>query len=345
MIRRFAAAGLVLAVVGLTLGARLADRAAADEMARAAAAFLTALSEEQVARARFALESPERTRWHFFPPEMFPRGGVPLKELTDAQARAAHALLKSGLSQRGYRTAEQIMALERVLKELERSDRFARDAGAYYVTVFGTPRAGGSWAWRFEGHHLSLHFTVVDGAVTVSAPTFLGANPARIREGPRSGERALAVAEDAAFSLLESLDSTQHTTAVLSDSAPSDILTGVTLPAAPLAPVGLSAGRMTAGQQSLLRDLVRAHSDVMNAQVAAVRWRRLTAAGFDRIAFAWAGTLRRGGPHYYRIQGPTFLIEYDNTQNDANHVHTVWRDFDGDFGRDLLREHLRSVRH
>lgn len=346
MPNRFAA---TVALVGLTVVSGAAThqsrRSAAAEMAVAATAFLTALSPEQSRQATFAMDATERSRWHFIPPESFPRAGVVLTALDARQRGAAHTLLKAGLSQLGYETATAIMALEQVLRELQQGNQFARDSTAYYITVFGSPSASGTWAWRFEGHHLSLHFTIVGGAVTVSTPSFLGASPAEVRTGPHRGRRALGAAEDAAYALLGSLSEAQRAQAVISDSAPADILTGTRLPAEPLLPAGLLADRMTPAQQILLRQLLEAHAAIMAGDIAAERWRRIEEAGFGKIGFVWAGAAERGGPHYYRIQGPSFLVEYDNTQSNANHVHTVWRDFAGDFGADLLREHLNSVRH
>jgi hypothetical protein len=346
MRHRFAAAAALVVLVAVSGAAvHQSRRSATAEMAAAATAFLNALSPEQSSRARFAMDTPERTRWHFIPPEVFPRAGVVLTELDGRQRAAAHTLLKAGLSQLGYETATAIMALEQVLRELEQGGQFARDSTAYYITVFGTPSATGTWAWRFEGHHLSLHYTVVDGSVTVSTPSFLGASPAEVRAGPHQGRRALGPAEDAAYALLRSLNEAQRAQAVISDTAPADILTGTIVPAEPLRPAGLLASRMTPAQQALLRQLIDAHASLMTADIAAARWRRIEAAGVETIGFAWAGAAERGRPHYYRVQGPSFLIEYDNTQSNANHVHTVWRDFDGDFSVDLLREHLHSVRH
>jgi hypothetical protein len=345
MIRRALWTACVLIVIAVYPGARFAERMETDAMAAAADALLKTLPADMAARANLPLADPDLTRWHFFPPESFPRLGVALSELSPQQSDAVQALLKAGLSQRGYGTATQIMALENVLRELEQGGPLARDAQAYFVTIFGTPRSGGTWAWRFEGHHLSLHFAVVDGRPTVSTPSFMGASPAEIRAGPQRGHRPLAAVEDAAFALISSLDSSQLREALLGDAVPPDILSGVQVPAPRLGPAGLSAARMNVEQKLLLQGLLEAYSSMMSPEIAAERWGDINRAGLDAISFAWAGARRRGLPHYYRVQGPTFLVEYDNTQNQANHVHTVWRDFAGDFGRDLIREHRSSVPH
>lgn len=326
-------------------GAQIASRRVRAEMATAANQFLAVLSMEQRGRAMFPFESDERMRWHFIPNEMFPRKGVMLKELTPAQNAAALALVKSGLSQRGYMTAIEIIELERVLRVLEAGGRFARDHGEYFVSVFGTPNAEGTWAWRFEGHHLSLHFTVVGGTAIVGSPAFFGSNPAEVRDGPEKGKRVLGFTEDVGRALLEALTREQRELAVIAGEAPTDIITANKLPVEPLSPVGLRASSMSVQQRALLQSLLDAYTSLMAADIAAQRMARLRAAGLDHLTFAWAGEIERGKKHYYRVQGPTFVIEYDNTQNDGNHVHSVWRDFTGDFGRDLLRDHVRGTPH
>lgn len=340
---RAAIAAALLATAGFTV--RSIAARPGNEMADAASRLLSALNPEQRVRASFPFESDERTKWHYLPNEMFPRRGIALKELTADQRPAAHALLKTGLSQRGYLAATTIMELERVLRSLEQGSRMARDPEAYAVSVFGPPDALGTWAWRFEGHHLSLHFTVVRGSVTVSTPSFFGASPAEIRAGPLKGQRPLGPEEDAGRALVQSLSPSQRAQALLSEVAPEDIVTGNKFPVEPLAPVGIRASELSPSQQALLSNVLTAYTSLMADDVAAARWARLRHAGFEKITFAWAGGTEPGMRHYYRVQGPTFLIEYDNTQNDANHIHSVWREFDGDFGRDLLREHVHNAPH
>jgi hypothetical protein len=347
MTRRSAGRVIVLlAMIGASaLGAAVVSHRAVAEMAAAANQFLASLSADQRGRATFSFESDERMRWHFIPNEMFPRKGISLKELTPEQRTVAHGLLRSGLSQRGYMTATSVMELERVLRAIENGGRFARDPEEYFLSVFGAPKAGGTWGWRFEGHHLSLHFTIVGGSAVVSSPAFLGSNPAEVRDGPMKGRRILGPIEDAARALLVTLDASQRSKAVITDVAPEDIITMTKLAIDPLHPAGISASELSADQRALLQNLIEVYTSVMADDIAEQRLVRLRKAGLDKITFAWAGALERGKKHYYRVQGPTFLIEYDNTQNDGNHIHSVWRDFDGDFGRDLLREHVREVPH
>jgi hypothetical protein len=277
---------------------------------------------------------------------MHPRKGLTIKRMTQAQRTAAHELLRTGLSQGGYATATANMDMETILREIEGpAGTLVRDPELYYFSVFGTPGATGSWGWRVEGHHLSLHFTVVNGTWVATAPTFLGVNPAEVRQGPRTGLRILAQREDVARQLLNSLDEGQKATAVLSANAPNDIVTTNSLVADPLTPVGIPASALRADQRALLMSLIDVYISLMPERLATARLEALRQSGLDAITFGWMGSAERGQRHYYRIQGPTFLVEFDNTQNNANHIHSVWRDFNGDFGRDILREHLATVEH
>lgn len=333
----------------LILGLPLPALADSEAMFTAAQAFLTSLDTGLRQQASFDLPSAEHTRWHFVPDEIFARNGVALKALDGQQQQAARELLQSGLSQRGYLTATAVMELERVLNALEPNGRFLRDHENYRVTVFGEPDLAGSWAWRFEGHHLSLHFQVVDGNITVSTPSFFGSNPAHVTEGAQTaaqqGQRVLGDREDAGRALVTSLSESQLQTALLEGAAPRDIVTGAAFPIDALSPTGIPAADLSEAQQLLLRNLITVYTAAMNDEIAAMRWAKIDADGLSTTSFAWAGPLEPGEPHYYRVQGPSFLIEYDNVQNGANHVHSVWRDFDGDFGLDLLREHHAEFDH
>jgi uncharacterized protein DUF3500 len=342
---------VVAALIGLyTLGVIVAAERSSAQMASTGTAFLASLNATQKTQATFPFQGDERLRWHFIPTEMFPRKGLTIKEMTEPQRKAAHGLLKTGLSQRGYMTATAIMELENILGAIEaarrqsgaRAEAFNRDPERYFFSIFGTPSTSGTWGWRVEGHHVSLQFTVVNGTLVAASPSFFGSNPAEVRDGPRKGLRILGAEEDAARALLGALDATQRTKAVTTAVAPNDILTMAKTDIEPLAAAGITADAMTAAQRDLLTKLIDVYAGYMAPDIAEDRLARLKKAGVEKISFAWAGPLERGQKHYYRVQGPTFLIEYDNTQDDGNHIHSVWRDFAGDFGRDLLREHLRS---
>ncbi|MBM4185366.1 MAG: DUF3500 domain-containing protein [Gemmatimonadetes bacterium] len=334
---------VVCLALGAGLGAKRASLRNAVQMAEAANRLLAALPAEQRARASFAFDAPDRTRFHFIPTETFARQGVTVGEMGPAQREAARSLLRTGLSQRGYMTATQIMETEGILAGLEGGrGQFVRDPERYFVSVFGTPSTSGSWGWRWEGHHLSLHFTVVEGAVTVSSPTFFGANPAEVLDGPYRGRRVLGRQEDAGRALLGSLDPAQRAVAVQTDVNPRDVLARVALDPDPLAPVGVEARALSPAQRELLMEIVHAYTDVMAPEIAALRLTRLEQAGLDNLRFAWAGGTKRGEMTYFRVQGPTFLVELSNTMNDPNHIHSGWREFGAEFGRDLLAAHMRQ---
>ncbi len=341
-------AGFVAAFAALTivpLGARWDARRDIEGMSEAAAAFLHSLDEDQASAAIFALDGDERTRFHFIPIEMFERGGVMIADMSPVQRELAHRLLEAGLSQRGHMTTMQIMELEDVLLALEGGSRFARDRDEYLFSIFGVPSPDGDWAWRFEGHHVSLHFTIVRGEIAVMTPAFLGANPAEVREGPQSGRRVLGDREDAARALVNALDSRQRAQAILPVEAPRDILSGADVDVERFGEDGVAAADLGLAERRLLFELIDVYLSLMADDMAEHRRGRLLADDPDSIRFAWAGSTEPGKPHYYRVQGPTFLIEYDNTQNGANHIHSVWREFEGDFGRDLLREHRSQIPH
>ena len=353
---------LVLAAFGAAVVSAQRTPPAAAAMTTAATQFLDSLNAEQRKQAIYPLESDEYLRWNFIPTEAFARNGVRLKDMTEAQQKLAHALLRSGLSDRGYQTYTAIIALEDILRVVEgaraggapgaapggargggRGGGFVRDPGVYFFTVFGQPSATGNWGWRVEGHHISLHFAVSRGAVAASTPSFAGSNPAEVRDGAEKGKRVLANLEDTGRALAMALDDRPRATAIINQTAPNEIVTNNTLNISPLSPDGLKYSAMTSAQRDLLMKVIDAYAGLMAPDIAAQRMARLKAGGLDNIGFAWAGPVERGALHYYRVQGPTFLIEFDNTQNQGNHVHSVWRDFNGDFGRDVLREHIKTA--
>jgi hypothetical protein len=311
------------------------------DMLQAAEAFLATLAPEQRSRALFEFEDAERVNWHFVPRA---RRGLPLGDMSAEQQALARGILRAGLSQRGYLTASSIIELELVLREMGENPR-VRDPELYFFSIFGTPSHVAPWGFRAEGHHLSLNFTLVRDTLIATTPAFFGANPAVVRRGSRQGLRPLADEEDIARGLVLSLDERQFADALIAARTPRDIVTGNAARVEPLAPVGIRVTELRPEQAAALVRLIDVYLDRMAEPLAARRRGAMEHTDFAEIAFAWAGSVRPGEAHYYRIQGPSFLIEYDNTQNSANHIHTVWRDFDGDFGRDLLREHYRNGPH
>ena len=316
---------------------------AGEEMAAAANKFLDSLTPEQREKATFDFKNEERSNWYFIPKV---RQGLTLKSMTPAQRQLAHALFRTGLSAHGYEKATNIMSLEPVLKELEGArGTMVRDGELYYFSIFGKPEATGTWGWRVEGHHLSANFTVVKGELFSGTPSFLGTNPAEVRQGPRKGLRVLAEDEDLGRALVKSLNDEQRKTVIFDTKAPAEVITKNNRKVMPLETTGLPGSKLTKEQSAQLMNLVKTYVNRLRGDLAEADFKKIEKAGWDKVYFAWAGGTEKGDPHYYRVQGPTFLIEYDNTQNDANHIHAVWRDFDNDFGEDLLRKHYAEVPH
>jgi hypothetical protein len=328
----------LLVVAFVTASAVLAMVQSGPEpaMAAAAKALIATLDEGQRTKIQFPMNSDERFNWYFIPRD---RQGLPLKMMTPPQRDAAFALLKTGLSEKGFTKAETIRSLEVILKALENNSP-RRDTELYYFTIFGEP-GGDRWGWRYEGHHISQNWTVVRGKPTSTSPAFFGTNPAVVQDGPTKGQRALPLEGDLAFELLASLTEEQRRQAIVSDKAPNDIITTNARKAAIEDNVGLAASAMTDSQRTILRRLIEEHAAAQPPVLSAARMAKTTADGPANIRFAWMGATQPGlgNPHYYRVQGKSFLIEYDNVQNNANHQHVVWRDFKGDFGEDLLAEH------
>ena len=267
-------------------------------------------------------------------------------DMTQRQQDDADALAAASLSAAGIRKARAVMAHETILGDLETSAgtlRFDRSPGLYHFSVFGQPGGPDPWGWQVDGHHLSLNITVVEGKEISVTPSFFGANPAVVPRGPQKGLRILPEEEDAGRSLLESLDAEQMDQCTIYPAAPPDIITRASRRARIEPAVGLPASAMTDDQRQRLVRLIEVYVKRSPENTAAEQMRKIHYAGLQSVRFGWAGSRHRGQAHYYRVHGPTFLIEYDNTQDRANHIHSVWRDMEGDFGADLLREHYRDA--
>jgi hypothetical protein len=322
----------------LSTGERLSD---------AVSAWLDGLDGDQRAAAMFAFDDPDRFVWAFTPGD---RRGLALRDMGPPQREAAIATLRAAMSGRGAAEATAIIALEAVLGEIERaggrSNGPRRDPVLYWFAVFGDPaaRGGEPWMWRVGGHHVAIHMTVAEGQIIGSSPSFLGANPAVIPNGPRRGERTLTGEETLARELLAILPETARRVAVVDPVAPPEILTSNAASAdANRLPRGLSWTDMPPAAQNSLEGLIRLYLGRAADDTAAEDWRRAVAAGLAETTFAWAGPTEPGRGHYYAVLGPRLLIEYDNTQNGANHIHAVWRDLANDWGEDLLGAHYRSA--
>ncbi|HEV8573648.1 MAG TPA: DUF3500 domain-containing protein, partial [Dehalococcoidia bacterium] len=353
--------------------ARESTTGLANRMSEAASAWLDALQPEQRAKASLEFDDvEERTSWAYFPRLT---KGLPLLEMDPRQQKLAHALVAASLRFPTYAKVTTVMACESLVSLMEggRLDAF-RDPRRYFLAIFGSP-GNERWGWRFEGHHVVLNFTLADGEVVSPTPLFIGAQPAEVSHGHATILRPCAEEEDAARELLGSLDAERRRQAIICEAAPPDfvimnapVVPETALPgeidAPPLLaniiaeakalpaeqkealrfererPRGIPASGMDGTQQMLLAELIAVYVDRLPEPLAGIEHGRIERAGIDGVHFAWAGETERRRPHYYRLQGPTFLVEYDNTQNDANHLHSVWRDPERDFGGDLLREHL-----
>lgn len=299
------------------------------EMVGAASSLLETLDDHQRSIASFAFDDAScRRDWHYVPRE---RGGLAMSEMSTRQEKRAFHLLSTGLSPHAYAQAATIVALEDVLAENEGMPgrRHRRD---YSVSVFGVPGED-TWGWRFEGHHVSINVTVIDREVAPT-PFFLGCNPAEIVDGAGAVVvRPLPAEEDLALELVAALTGEQRAEACIGEAAPDDILTtNAPSVGSTVVPEGIAATDLGGDAASLFARLVAVYTSRSSSRAPE------TLAG---LWFAYAGDMRHRRPHYYRVQGERFLAEYDNTQNEANHVHAVWRDPGGDFGDDLLRRHLR----
>jgi hypothetical protein len=312
----------------------------------AAVNFLASLSVNQKKQAQFLFSDDERYDWHFIPKS---RKGIPLKELNSDQRNAAFSLLHITLSDTGYLKATAIIELEDILRESENrpvGDEY-RDNGKYYFSIFGDPAIDSIWGWRLEGHHLSLNFSSQNNRIVSGTPGFLGSNPAIVLSGPEKGRQILKDETELGLALIQSLNDQQKKKAIISSEAPADIITSNTRKAMINDPKGILYGELNSTQQRLVMQLLSIYIHRYTILLAKIMMNEIETAGLNNIRFAWAGDQQTGvgHPHYYRIQGPTVIIEYDNTQNNANHVHTVLRDLKNDFGGDELLEHYNNSRH
>lgn len=310
------------------------------EMEQVAAKIIASLNTEQQQKAQFSFDDKERKNWHFVP---MVRGGLPMREMNENQREMVNQLLLTALSEQGREKVEGIIQLERVLQELENhpyeNDR--RNPLLYYLALFGSPGGDDPWGWRFEGHHLSLNFSSVDRALAIT-PAFMGSNPAIVRSGNYEGTEVLKVEQDLGRELVHMFTPEQAGKAILPDPAPRDIVTFVQQKVELKEYAGLPLTEFTEGQKAKLEELLGVYLNNMKPEIAREHWQKLQESGMDKLYFAWMGGIEPGDPHYYRIHGPTLLIEYDNVQNGNNHIHTVWRDLTNDFGEDILRAHYAN---
>ncbi len=303
-----------------------------------ARAWLGLLPPELLRRALCSFDA--RRDWHYRPRE---RPGIPLREMDAAQAAACWRLVESGLSTDGRAKAHAVLALERTLGELE-GRPLRRDPGNYALALFGEPQPNVPWAWRFEGHHLSLTYTVMPSGDIAVTPAFFGANPAVVPDHlANAGSELMAPERALGFELLNSLAGEARARCVIAAEAPADILTGPGSEQRLVRVEGIPFADLTLGQRDLGWRLVEAFVRHLPDTWRSAHLAQITEAGLERLTFGWAGGTLPSTPHYFRLHGPTTVIEYDNVQNGANHVHAVWHDLRNMVGDDQLRRHHRDA--
>lgn len=311
--------------------------------------FLSTLSEELKAAAFFPLDDAERTNFNYVPMD---RKGPTFHDFNETQKQAALDLLRASLSEDGYRKTTEIMALEKVLNELlndpskKMSDgRPYRDPLNYHFCIFGTPSPTNFWGWRFEGHHVSVNFTSTEGRIISSTPSFFGSNPGIVQSTAAKGKEVLKKETDLGFKLVNTLDSNQLKTARFSEEAPYEIITTNKQEVGVIETKGISYAALSKSQKKIFMELLNVYLDTYELGFATNFKKRIDEAGLENLRFAWAGSLKAGIPNYYRIHGPILLIEYANTQNNANHVHTAIRDLENDFAKSALKAHYEEHHH
>jgi Protein of unknown function (DUF3500) len=310
----------------------------AQDLASSANTFLNLLNADQKAKAQYPLDDKERLNWNFVPVQ---RNGACFRTFTPAQRTAALSLLKMSLSEQGFKKANAIMELENVLREVEGRgpNDTHRDPLNYYITIFGIPSADKPWGWRMEGHHLSINFSSTNNELVSATPTFWGSNPGIVQSGKEKGKEILKMETDLGFELCNSFSIDQKKKAIFSETALPEIVMTNKRKAQLIEPLGLSYREMNESQQKLFMRLLEVYVRNYQFDFSNRLMEKINKSGIENLSFAWAGGLTTGIGNYYRIQGPMLLIEYDNTQNNANHVHTAVRDLTNDFAEDILREH------
>ena len=315
-------------------------------MAKAASVFLQTLSAKQKAKIQFGFNEEERYNWNYIPRS---RKGLTLNEMNDQQIKAAFGLLRTALSDTGFNKTNSIIQLENVLREVESrsSHDTYRDPGNYSVSIFGNPATDAIWGWRLEGHHIAFNFSSRDNRLVSGTPGFLGSNPAVVLSGSEKGKYILKDEAGLGFALLHSLNKEQKNKAIVSNEAPGEILTAASRHAMINDPKGILYNELNSSQQQIFMQLLSIYIHRYTRSFAEVMMKEIEEAGLNDLRFAWAGDQQPGigHPHYYRIQGPAIIIEYDNIQNNANHIHTVIRDLKNDFGGDELLKHYKNDQH
>ncbi|MEZ2443311.1 DUF3500 domain-containing protein [Chitinophaga sp. RCC_12] len=317
----------------------------AQEMSEKANRFIRLLSKAQQAQTLFPFDTGERYHFAYVPRD--DRKGISVNELNPAQRKALMDLLNTALSETTVKKVNDIMQLDQVLKQLEHREEndHYRDPGKYFVTIFGVPAANTIWGWRFEGHHVAFNFSADKKELVAGTPAFLGANPAIVLDGPQKDKEVLKEETTLAFDLVHALSPPELQQALVTTKAPAEIITGNSRNAMIAHPEGIRFKELSPAHQQLLLQLINVYVHRFTKLFADKMLKDIQQDGLDNLWFTWAGSTVHalGNPCYYRIQGPGLIIEYDNTQNNANHIHTIVRDLKNDFGGDLLLEHYRAA--
>ncbi len=331
-------------IILLAVGCCFTELLTAQDLVTKANAFISTLNDAQKAQTLYPFDTAERYRFMYVP--LNDRKGISMNELNATQQTAVFNLLKASLADETVKKVKAIMLLDNVLKELEhrKADDHYRDPGKYFLTIFGIPSATTIWGWRFEGHHIAFHFSANKKELVAGTPSFLGSNPAIVLEGPQKGEEVLKDETEKGFALLHALTDTELKKAVIDSVAPGEILTAASRTAMIEHPAGIRYSELSPAHQQLMLQLLGLYVHRYTKLFADNMLKQIQAAGLENLWFTWAGYTEHvlGRPYYYRIQGPTIIIEYDNSQNNANHIHTVIRDLKNDFGGDMLLEHYRE---
>ena len=335
---------LILCVTNFGL---FAQKNSNKEALNSAQDFLKTLDSEKLSKAFLPYETEERRNWFFVPID---RKGLPLMEMNEVQRDAALKLMKASVSTSAVKTTLSIMQLEVILKQIEKlpleSNR--RHPDKYYFSIFGTPDAQKLWGWRIEGHHVSLNFASENGKIISGTPLFFGSNPAIVPEGyPEAGKQIIKQEEILGLDLLHSFTDEQLKKVIVSDKSPTEIMSSNSAHVlrADSLKTGIYFTEMNKNQQQKLVRLISFYVERYPFGFAHEFMEKIEKAGLDKLIFTWMGAKEAkigNGGHYYRIQNPVLFVEYDNTQNNANHVHTVIRDLTDDFGEDMLRKHYEQ---
>jgi hypothetical protein len=351
---------LLILVLLLTFGTGLFAQSKTD-MVKVTNDFLESLSPNEKSVVLFAMDDSLRTQWTNLPIGLAPRKGLRYGDLSEQSKISFHKILSTIFSSQGYLKTFAIMQVDDILHEIfeitherdqidEQTIGFIRtldwDYGNYFIAILGNPTMDDAWGFKFEGHHISINLTVTKDSFTMT-PLFLGSDPAVVEVTQYAGLRPLSKEEDYGFWFVNTLDDTQKAKATLSQEVPKDILTNPDRPQWYADFMGIKGSELRPEQQKILQYLIEEYMNNMEKEKAEEYLDILHARGMDEVYFAWIGSYEPMKAHYYMIHSPDFIIEYDNVGflDNANHIHSIFREKGNDFGEDILRKHLLEHKH